>query len=152
MAIRLEYSTSAKCSPPHVWQKFEKLEEWAWWNPVIGQARWLEGERWQKGGRFLFQLMRPRVMTFKPVIIESAPPHRLAWVGTAPGFRGEHWFSFEEQSEGITALKTWENMSGFMTLFFGAGTRNKIVGSYREWLEALEVEAEKVARSEQAAS
>jgi hypothetical protein len=152
MAIRLEYSTSAKCSPQHVWQKFEKLEEWAWWNPVIGQARWLQGQRWQQGGRFLFQLMRPRLMTFKPVIIESAPPHRLAWVGTASGFKGEHWFSFEEQSDGSTMLKTWENMSGPLTLFFGKGTRNKIVGSYREWLEALKVEAEKVARAEQAAS
>lgn len=152
MALRLGYSTSAKCQPQHVWQKFEKLEEWAWWNPVIGQARWLEGERWQKGGRFLFQLMKPWVMTFKPAIIESAPPQRVAWVGTAFGFKGEHWFSFEEQHDGATLLKTWEEMSGFMTLLFSAGTRQKLLAMYREWLEALKVEAEKIARAEPAGS
>lgn len=152
MANRLEYSTSARCKPEHVWQKFEKLEEWAWWNPVIGQARWLEGRRWQQGGRFLFQLMRPRVMIFKPVIIESAPPHRLAWMGKVPGFKGEHYFSFEEQPDGTTVLRTWEVFSGFMTLFIGAGTRKKLLAMYRDWMEALKGEAEKIARAEQAAS
>lgn len=152
MAIRLEYSTPAKCRPEHVWQKFQKLEEWAWWNPVIGQARWLQGARWEKGGRFEFRLIKPRAMTFKPVILESAPPQRLGWVGTAFGFKGEHWFSFEEQPNGTTQLKTWENMSGFMTLLIGAGTRQKLVAMYREWLEALKAEAEKIARGERAAS
>jgi hypothetical protein len=146
--MHLEYSTIGKCKPRHVWQKFEKLEEWGWWNPVVGQTRWLEGERWQKGGRFSFQLMKPRVMNFKPVIIESAPPHRLAWVGGTPGFKGVHWFSFEEQPDGTTLLKTWEDSSGIVTLFFGAGMRNKLLAMHREWLEALKVEAEKIALEE----
>jgi hypothetical protein len=152
MAIKLEYSTIAKCRPEHVWQKFEKLEEWAWWNPVIGQARWLEGSRWAKGGRFLFQLTRPRMMTFKPVIIESDPPQRIAWVGTATGFKGEHWFAFEAQPDGTTSIKTWEFLSGPLTLFMGKGTEKDIVGSYEQWLEALKFEAEKIAREEYAKS
>ena len=152
MAIRLEYSVTAKCKPEHVWKKFEKLEEWAWWNPVIGQTRWLEGQRWQNGGRFLFELLRPRRMTFKPVIIESAPPNRIAWVGRAAGFKGEHWFSFEEQADGITAVKTWETLSGLMTLFMGSGTQSKLVKMYEQWLEALKTEAEKIAREEFARS
>ena len=151
MAIKLEYSVTAKCRPEHVWQKFEKLEEWPWWNPVMGQARWLEGRRWAKGGRFLFQLTRPRVMTFKPVIVESDPPHRIAWVGTATGFKGEHWFSFEAQQDG-TLIKTWEFMSGFSTFFMGQGTQKKLLTLYQQWLDSLKVEAEKIAREEYAKS
>ncbi len=152
MAVKLEYSTTAKCKPEHAWRKFEKVEEWAWWNPVIGQARWLEGERWQRGGRFLFQLTKPRVTTFKPVIIESAIPHRIAWMGKVPGFKGEHWFSFEEQADGATLLRTWEIFSGVIALFLGQGTRLKIVSMYHDWMEALKVEAEKIAREEFARS
>lgn len=150
MANRLEYSTTAHCKPEHVWAKFEKLEEWAQWNPVIGAASWIEGHRWQKGGRLFFQLMKPRVMRFKPVMIESRPPHRVAWVGTAPGFKGEHWFSFEAQPDGTTLLKTWEDFSGLVTVFFGPGTRRRLVAMYQAWLEALKAEAEKVAQAEHA--
>ena len=43
MSIHLEYSTTAKCRPEHIWTKFEALDQWAWWNKVISRARWIEG-------------------------------------------------------------------------------------------------------------
>jgi hypothetical protein len=146
MGFRLEYSTTARCKPEHVWQKFSKLEEWAWWNPVIGKTRWLQGQPWQKGSRFLFELTRPRRMTFRPVIIESAPPHRVGWVGTAFLFRGEHWHTFESQPDGATLIKTWEDFSGLGPAFFGQGRKQKLIAMYREWLESLKSESEKIAR------
>ena len=91
MSIRLEYSVIAKCKPEHAWQKFEKLEEWPWWNHVIGKTQWLSGGRWQEGGRFMFEMLRPRHMTFKPVILKSAVPTQIAWVGKSFGLTGEHW-------------------------------------------------------------
>src|SRR5579884_3543694 len=152
MSIKLEYSVTAKCNPEHAWQKFEKLEEWAWWNHVIGKTQWLSGGRWQEGGRFLFEMLRPRHMTFKPVIIKSAPPNQIAWVGKALGLSGEHWFSFEPQPDGTTLLKTWEIFSGPLTVVLGKSSQEKIVGMYKEWLTALKEEAEKIAREAYARS
>ncbi len=152
MAIRLEYSVTAKCKPEHVWQKFQKLEEWPWWNRVVGQVRWLSGAPWQKGSRFHLQLWYPKKMKVDPVIVESAPPNRIAWVGRGIGIKGEHWFSFEPQPDGATLLKTWEDFSGWLTLFMGDGLKKAIVSMYKDWLDALKVEAEKIAREEHARS
>ncbi len=151
MSIKLEYSVTAKCNPEHVWQKFEKLEEWPWWNHVIGKTQWLSGGgRWQEGGRFTFEMLRPEHRAFKPVIIKSAPPNQIAWVGKAFGLTGEHWFSFEPHADDTTLLKTWEIFSGPLTMFIGAGSQKKIVGFFADWLGALKEEAEKIAREARA--
>ena len=152
MATRLEYSVTAKCKPEHVWQKFHKLEEWPWWNRVIGQVRWLEGQPWQKGSRFLMEMVYPRKMSFKPRIVESAPPNKLAWVGKVNGVTGEHWFSFEAQADGTTVIKTWEDFSGLMTVFLTASIKKSIIATWANWLDALKTEAEKIAREELARS
>ena len=94
----------------------------------------------------MFEMLRPRHMTFRPVVIKSAPPNQIAWVGKAIGFRGEHWFSFEGQADGTTLLKTWEIFSGPLTMFLGAGSQKKIVDFYADWLGALKEESEKIAR------
>ncbi len=148
MAFTLEYSTVAKCRPEHVWQKFSKMEEWAWWNRVIGQARWLQGEPWQKGSRFLMELVRPKTMKFEPVITESNPPNKVCWRGNGSGLAGEHWFAFEQQPDGTTLMKTWENFSGFSAMFMGSGAKAKIVDAYKLWLDRLKEESEKIAREE----
>ncbi len=152
MATRLEYSVTAKCKPEHVWQKFQKLEEWPWWNRVIGQGRWLSGQPWQKGSQFLMQLVYPRKLSIKPVILECAPPNKVGWVGKATGFTGVHWFTFEAQPDGTTLIKTWEDMSGWATVFLGRGMKQSLLAAHKDWLEALKVEAEKIAREELARS
>lgn len=152
MAIRLEYSVTAKCKPEHVWRKFQKLEEWPWWNRVVGQARWLSGAPWQKGSQFHMETVYPRKMKFSPVVLEASAPNKVGWVGNGFGVRGEHWFSFETQPDGTTLLKTWEDFSGWITLFAGEGLKKSIRAMYRHWLEALKTEAEKIAREEHARS
>ncbi len=151
MSIRLEYSTTAKCRPEHVWKKFQDIEQWAWWNKVIARAKWIEGQPWTKGSRFELEFIRPKSMKLKPVVVESAPPNRVAWVGKGSGLAGEHWFSFESQGD-TTIIKTWEDFSGFGTVFFGSGTKQAVVKMYQEWLEALKLEAERIAREEYARS
>lgn len=151
MAFRLEHSVVAKCRPEHVWQKFEKLEEWPWWNRIVARSRWLEGQPWEKGSRFEMHLVRPTTASFKPVILESAPPHKVAWVGKRPGFTGEHWFSFELQPDGTTIIKTWEDVAGLVpALFFGNGMRARLMDMHKLWLDLLKTEAEKIAREEYA--
>ncbi len=152
MAIRLEYSLAAKCRPEHIWKKFEQLDQWAWWNRVITQSKWLEGQPWQKGSRFRMELSRPVSMKFEPVVLGCEPPHKVGWVGKARGIRGEHWFSFEPQPDGTTLMKTWEDFSGPSTLFFGNGRKQAVLKMYADWFEALKFEAERIAREEKARS
>lgn len=152
MAIRLEYSTSAKCHPEHVWQKFAKIEEWPWWNKVIGRTRWIEGQPWQKGSRFYMELVRPKTFKVEPIILECSPPTTVGWVGKGGGITGEHWFSFEPQPDGTTLIRTWEDFSGLGTLFVGNGMKQKIVKMYEDWLNALKFEAERLAREDYARS
>lgn len=150
MALHFEASVTAKCKPGHVWQKFEALPQWGWWNSIVGQTRWLEGKPWQKGSRFLMELVRPKHLKMKPVVLEADPPNKVGWVGTIPGFRGEHWFSFEAQGDGTTLIKTWEDASGWATMFFGSGLKQKLQSMHEEWLQNLKAEAEKIAREESA--
>lgn len=152
MAIRLEYSLAAQCRPEHIWQKFEKLDQWAWWNRVISQSKWLEGPPWQKGSRFLLGLARPMGMEIPVAILECAPPQKVGWVGKFFGVRAEHWYSFEPQPDGTTLMKTWEDFTGPGTLFFGNGRKQAVLKMYADWLEALKFEAERIAREEKARS
>lgn len=152
MAIHLEYSVSAKCRPEHVWEKFEKLDQWAWWNRTIAQSKWLEGQAWQKGSRFLLGLARPMAMEIPVVILECAPPGKVGWVGKLFGIRAEHWFSFEPQPDGTTLLKTWEDFTGPGTIFFGNGRKQAVLKMYADWFDALKFEAERIAREAAARS
>ena len=148
MGFRLEASTVAKCRPEHVWQKFEKVEQWAWWNRVVAQARWVNGQPWQKGSVFFMEIVKPKNFKVKPVVLEAAAPNKVGWVGTSFGFRGEHWFTFEPQPDGTTLLKTWEDVSGFATAFFSADFKQGLTRMHQEWLDLLKAEAEKIAREE----
>ncbi len=152
MAIRLEYSVTAKCKPEHVWQKFQKLEEWPWWNRIVNGTRWLSGPPWQKGSVFNMELVYPRKVAFKPVVLDAAPPNKVGWVGKSFGFTGEHWFSFEAQPDGTTLIKTWEDISGFLGGLIGGKMRQDLLAMHKDWLESLKAEAEKIAREELARS
>ena len=152
MAIHLECSVSAKCRPEHIWQKFENLDQWSWWNRSIAQSKWLEGQAWQKGSRFLLGLARPMSMEIPVEILECAPPGKVGWVGKFFGIRAEHWFSFEPQPDGTTLMKTWEDFSGPGTLFFGNGRKQAVLKMYADWFDALKFEAERIAREAAARS
>jgi len=148
MAINLEYSATAKCRPEHIWKVFEKLEQWAWWNPAIGRTKWTSGQPWQKGSHFQMELERPKRLNFDCEVLDASPA-KVGWRGKGSMVTGEHWFSFEANGDG-TAMKTWETLSGFGSAFIGKGMREKTVDVYKVWLERLAAEAEKIAREEMA--
>jgi hypothetical protein len=144
---RLEYQTIARCEPEHVWHVFADIDNWSKWNPVIGKSKWVSGEPWTLGSQFFMQILQPRRMTFTPVINEISAPNRVAWTGNSPGFEGTHWHEFIQQPDGTTLVKTWEEFSGFATLFFTANMKKKLLEMYRRWLESLSREAEKLAQA-----
>lgn len=149
---RLEYQTIANCNPDQVWQVFADLNRWSQWNPVIGQSYWISGEPWKLGSKFFMEILQPRRMTFKPVINEISAPNRVAWTGKSPGFKGTHWHEFIEQPDGTTLIKTWEEFSGFGTLFLGISMRRQLLDMYAVWINALGREAEMIANSSKARS
>ena len=149
MAINLEYSATAKCRPEHIWKVFEKLEQWAWWNPAIGKTKWTSGQPWEKGSHFQMDLERPKRLSFDCEVLDASP-NKVGWRGKGHMTTGEHWFSFQENGSGVTQMKTWETLSGFGSAFIGKGMKEKTVEVYKVWLERLAAEAEKLAREEMA--
>lgn len=147
MAIKLEYSATAKCRPEHVWKVFEKLEQWAWWNPGIGRTKWTSGKPWEKGSQFLMELERPRRLRFHCEVLDASPA-KVGWLGKGHMTTGEHWFSFQQQGDGTTLMKTWETLSGLGSTFIGKGLQQKTIELYKLWFERLAGEAEKIAREE----
>ncbi len=152
MAITLEYSVVAKCTPEQVWKKFENIEQWPWWNRVIGKAQWLEGEPWRPGSRFVMETVRPWAMTLRPVILESAPPNKVDWRGSGTLMAGENRFTFDARPDGTCLLKITGEFSGAGTLFWSDKVRSEILQMFVDWLGALKTEAEKLAREEVARS
>lgn len=144
MSIKVEHSVTAKCKPEHAWQKFQKIEEWPWWNRVIGQARWIDGQPWQTGSRMLLEIAYPKRMALKPAITENNAPRTIAWKGDNTSMR----FDFEPQSGGQTLLKAQAEFSGLKTVFGGGALRDAMQRMVTEWLDALKSEAEKIAREE----
>ena len=149
MAVHLEYSATAKARPEHLWKVFEKLEQWAWWNPAIGKTKWTSGQPWQKGSHFLMELERPKRLKFDCEVLDASAT-KVGWRGKGHMVVGEHWFSFEGQADGATLMKTWETLSGFGSMFIGKDTQAATVDVYKTWLERLAAEAEKLAREEMA--
>ncbi len=152
MAFTLEYSTVAKCRPEHIWKFFSNMEQWAWWNRVVGPCRWLNGQPWEKGSRFHLLLEKPRRMKVECAILACDPPGKVGWVGGGFGWKGERWFSFDAQPDGTTLMKQWENLSGFGTMLAGEGMKKQALAAYQAWFEALKFEAERLAREEKARS
>lgn len=151
MSVKLEHSVTAKCKPEHAWQKFQKLDEWSWWNRAVGASKWIDGQPWQPGSRFQLELAYPKKMTFKSVITESAAPQSIAWKGEGGGIAGTMRFRFEP-AEGGTVLKSEADFSGWKTMLGAGGIQDALRKSFEEWLSALKTEAEKIAREELARS
>src|SRR5512140_2961924 len=80
MAVHLEFSATAKARPEHIWRVFEKLEQWAWWNPAIGKTKWTSGQPWQKGSHFSMELERPKRLVFDCEVLDASAA-KVGWRG-----------------------------------------------------------------------
>lgn len=151
MAIKLEHSTTAQCTPEHIWRHFQKIEDWPAAVPkVIGSAAWTDGDPWQKGSKFNMKLLQPMPMYVKPEIMECNPPLAVHWVASGSAVTAKQWFSFEPQPDGSTKLTARQEFEGPMTFMFGETIQKQIVAMYQEWMEALKGQAEASARAESA--
>ncbi len=143
--FRLEYSVFADCTPSDVWETFCRIEAWPSWSSVIANTHWTEGEPWRPGSRFHMQILQPLPVTFRPEILECNPPNLVHWIGKSSMVDAEQWFSFEQQADGKTEIKTWQEFSGPGTFMFGESIRQAITNIYADLFRSLKAEAEKAA-------
>ncbi len=145
MSISVEHSLAAGCTPEQVWKVFQDLERWPSWNRAVAQARWVEGAAWREGSRFRLELAAPRELVLEPVIIAATPPQGVTWDGSGSLLSGANRFSFEPQAGGTTLLRIAGEFSGFGAMLWGEQLKSVVGELFAVWLEALKVEAEKVA-------
>ncbi len=151
MGVRVQHSVIAKCKPEHAWQKFQKAEEWPWWNRVIGQAKWTDGQPWQQGSRMHLELAYPKRITVKPTVKENSAPQMVAWIVESSGMTGTMRFRFDAAADGNTTLSAECEFSGWKIALAGS-LEQDFRKTLDEWLGALKMEAEKIAREESARS
>jgi hypothetical protein len=140
MSVKLEYSTTANCSPQTVWQQFAKTENWAQWTTYIQSARWLTGEPWQVGSELELTVTQPP-LKLKGKLVESKPPYVFMIKGGAMGVSVEHEFAFVEQQD-KTLMATRMTISGPATVFINDGIKDRAIAGFAQWFERLKKEAE----------
>ncbi len=152
MSVKIQHSVTAKCKPEHAWQKFQKAEEWPWWNRVIGQVKWVDKEPWKPGARFTLEIAYPTRYGFKSAVTENATPNTIAWTVEGSGLRGVMRFRFDCATGDNTQLKVECEFSGWKTTLSGGSIAEDFRKACDEWLSALKTEAEKIGREEFARS
>ncbi len=152
MSVKVEHSVTAKCKPEHAWQKFEKAEEWPWWNRVIGQVKWVDGQVWKPGARFSLETAYPKRIAFQASVTDNSAPQAIAWSMDGGGLHGTMRFRFEPEDDGNTRLQAQCEFSGWKAALSGGSITQDFRKVCEEWLTALKTEAEKIAREEFARS
>ena len=152
MSVKVQHSVTAKCKPEHAWQKFQKVEEWPWWNRVVGQAKWADGNPWQKGSRMLLELTYPKRIALRTAMKENAAPLAVAWNAEGSGISGAMRFRFDPAGDGNTTLSAECEFSGWRTALSGGSLEQDFRKALDEWLTALKTETEKIAREDFARS
>ncbi len=93
------------------------------WRQLLDKARWCcfsdfcdedPGRPIAEGQMFIFglRLLGLWAVPIPVRVIRLRPNQELRWVGTFPGFRGEHYFLLEPDGDGRTRLVHGEQFSG----------------------------------------
>lgn len=112
-----------------VWDALTDTAAYPQWNPFITQ---LAGSL-DVGKRVQLRIAPPggKPMTFRPIVTDVEPGHRLAWRGflLAPGvFEGAHSFTLQRTDDGRTRLVHSESFRGVLVWFAGGLLKNTAVG------------------------
>lgn len=115
MKRHIETQVTIKAQAGLVWKVLMDFDNYSKWNPFI---RSIHGE--QTPGKTLEVRIQPpdgKEMTFKPQVLVVDQNKELRWVGKL-GFRsifkGEHYFSIEDQNDGTVKFIHGEYFSGIL--------------------------------------
>lgn len=149
MSLKIEYASTAKCRPEHVWRVFEQIELWPRWAPkAIQEVRWVGGEPWTKGAKFSIEMLKPMHFKLTPEVMEVDSPIYVHLRGQGSGITGEQYFIFRWMpDEQTTELRTLQEFSGKPILLFGGSVKSAIEAGIRHLFARVIEEAETLAKS-----
>ncbi len=147
MAIRIEYASTAKCRPEHIWQCLQDLQSWPKFDPeAIESAQWVSGTPWTKGARFQIRVRKPLAYTITPEILDAEEPILIHWRGRASGITGEQFYVFKLLPDEQTEMRTLQEYSGAPLLLLRGGAKTAIEQGVRNLFEKIKAEAEEAAK------
>ena len=144
MSIKLEHSTTAKCSVESVWQAFTEVERWPEWSKLFSRATWIGGPPWEKDSVLLLEVAQPPAKV-RAEVAEVAAPNRASWKGNVMAVTIKHNFNFVPQSDGSTTMQSSIDLSGPATFFINDDMKKKGLAAFVEWFDAMRGQAEKIA-------
>jgi hypothetical protein len=159
----VHHAIDVKAAPDACWQKFVDLATWPSWFPLCKNARSLNGNPWQIGGRIEIVFHAGPVNV--PVVVEleeleaakdgepslgqtprgrgasreavpsGLPVYKVRWKGGRLGLSGNHSYTFSVNSPGLTRVTSHEEFSGVATRWIPRRVMDRIDGEVHRSME-----------------
>lgn len=146
MSLKIEQSATAKCSPEFLWKVMEQLEQWPTLDPeTLQEAKWVSGQPWTPGARFLMSLLKPLPFKLTPEVTAVDPGKSVRFRGEGSGVTVETSYVFKATPEGSEILGVQE-LSGGPIMFFGGSMKPALEQAMAKMCARIAEEAEKLAQ------
>src|SRR5262245_40813477 len=92
----VRHAVDVNATPEACWKALTDLGTWSRWFPMLKYASSVDGSSpFHVGGRFEIVFDFPVAVSVKPVVEEVEAPHRVRWVGSGWGIKGDHSYLLE---------------------------------------------------------
>jgi hypothetical protein len=110
----VRHAIDVAATPEACWKVLADLGTWPRWFPRLKYASVLGGDNdpWRVGGRFEIVFDFGLSVSVRPVVEEIEKARRVRWVGKGMGIQGNHSYTFETKSPGLTRVTSHEEFSG----------------------------------------
>jgi hypothetical protein len=112
MSRAVHHAIDVCATPEACWAVFCDLATWPSWFPMLRQARC--DLPWRVGGtlELTFGAGAGPGLSVRCLVEEVDPARRVRWVGGRLGVRGNHAYTFDVNSPGLTRVTSHEDFSG----------------------------------------
>jgi hypothetical protein len=132
----VQHTVDVAASPEACWKALTDLGTWSRWFPMLRYVSSLgEGSPFHVGGRFELVFDFPVAVSVKPVVEEVEAPRKVRWVGSGWGLTGNHSYTLEVRSPGVTRVTSHEAFSGPGSLLLTRRVREKLDAEAHRSLE-----------------
>lgn len=101
--------------PERLFATWAALERWPDWQPLVGEARWIDTPGWRAGARFeqVLRLGFPLNRFHSRELVGAVEPNRrVSWWKDENGVRSHQVWSFEPLPDGGTRLTDFQILHG----------------------------------------
>jgi uncharacterized membrane protein len=143
--MKVNKSIDIDASADQAWEWLADIGNWPKWKPFIIASNYCSGGALKVGSKLRFKpKVGPVPIYLYAKIVESNPPRRLVWEGSAPGVKAVHSFEFEDLGGNKTRVTTRETMSGIGIFALRLLVpQSEFEGMHDRWLQAFKDRAAK---------